>query len=73
MNAGKLVGIALITAGVLGLVYGSFSYTRESHDAKLGPIELSVKEEETVKVPTWASVIAIAAGGALLVVGGRRA
>jgi hypothetical protein len=73
MNAGKLVGIALITAGVLGLVYGSFSYTRESHDAKLGPIELSVKEAETVKVPTWASVIAIAAGGALLVVGGRKA
>ena len=72
MNAGKLLGIALIAAGVLGLVYGSFSYTKESHETKLGPLELSVKDEETVKVPTWASVIAIAAGGALLVVGGRK-
>lgn len=72
MNAGKLVGIALIAAGVLGLVYGSFSYTKESHETKLGPIELSVKDKETVSVPTWASVVAIAAGGALLVVGGRK-
>ncbi len=72
MNAGKLVGIALIAAGVLGLVYGSFSYTKETHETKLGPIELSVKDKETVRVPTWAGVTAIAAGGALLVVGGRK-
>ena len=73
MKAGKLLGIALITAGVLGLVYGSFSYTKESHETKLGPIKLEVKDQETVRVPTWASVIAVAAGGALLVVGGRKA
>ena len=72
MNAGKLVGIALIAAGILGLVYGSFSYTKESHETKLGPIEFSVKDKETVSVPTWASVVAIAAGAALLVVGGKR-
>jgi hypothetical protein len=73
MNVGKVLGIALIAAGVLGLIYGNFSYTKESHDAKLGPIEFSVKDQETVRVPTWASVIAVAAGGALLVVGGRKA
>jgi hypothetical protein len=72
MNAGKLAGIALIAAGVLGLLYGSFSYTKESHEAKLGPLEFSVKDKETVSVPTWASVVSIAAGGALLVVGGRK-
>jgi len=72
MNAGKLVGIALIAAGVLGLVYGSFSYTKETHETKLGPLELSVKDKETVSVPTWASVGAIVAGSALLLVGGRK-
>lgn len=72
MDAGKLAGIALIAAGVLGLLYGSFSYTKESHEAKLGPIEFSVKDKETVNIPVWAGVAAIAAGGALLVVGGRK-
>jgi len=72
MNAGKLLGIALITAGILGLVYRSFSYTKETHEAKLGPIELSLKDKETVSVPVWAGVGAIAAGGALLVLGGKK-
>jgi len=72
MNAVKMAAIVLIAAGVLGLVYGSFSYTKETHDAKLGPIELSVKERETVNIPVWAGVGAIVIGGALLLVGGKK-
>ena len=72
MNAIKLVAVALIAAGVLGLVYGSFSYTKQTHDIKLGPIELSMKEKQTVNVPVWAGVAAIVVGGALLLVGGRK-
>jgi hypothetical protein len=72
MNTWKIAGIALLVAGVLGLLYGSFSYTKETHDVKLGPIELSVKEKQTVNVPVWLGVAAIAAGGALLLLGGRR-
>ena len=72
MSTGKLVGIALIAAGVFGLMYGSFSYTKETHETKLGPLELSVKDKETVNVPTWASVGAIVAGSALLLLGGKR-
>ena len=72
MNAVKMAAIVLIAAGVLGLVYGSFSYTKETHDAKLGPIELSVKEKETVNIPVWAGVGAIVIGGALLLVGGKK-
>ena len=71
MNAIKMAAIALIVAGVLGLAYGSFSYTKETHKAKLGPIELSVKDKETVNVPVWAGVGAIVLGGLLLVLGGR--
>ena len=70
MNAIKMAGIALIVAGVLGLMYGSFSYTKDTHEAKLGPIELSIKDKETVNVPVWAGVAAIAIGGALLLFGG---
>jgi LPXTG-motif cell wall-anchored protein len=66
MSAGKIVAIVLIVAGILGLVYGTFSYTKETHDVKLGPIELSVKEKQTVNVPVWAGVGAVVAGGGLL-------
>ena len=72
MNAVKIAGIVLIVAGVLGLVYGSFTYTKETHQTKIGPIELSVKDKETVNVPVWAGVGAIVIGGVLLVLGGKR-
>jgi hypothetical protein len=72
MNGLKIAAIVLIVAGVLGLAYGSFTYTKETHQAKLGPIELSVKDKETVNVPIWLSVGAIVVGGALLIFGGKR-
>ena len=68
MSAVKIVGIVLIAAGILGLVYGTFSYTKETHQAKIGPLELSVKEKETVNVPVWAGVGAVVVGGLLLLV-----
>lgn len=68
MSAIKMLAIVLIVAGALGLVYGGFSYTRETHEAKLGPIELSVKDKETVNVPVWAGLGAIVAGVILLLV-----
>ena len=73
MNAAvKVVAIVLIAAGVLGLVYRGFSYTRETHETKIGPIEFAVKEKERVNVPVWAGVGAIAIGSALLLLGGRK-
>ena len=68
MNAVKMVAIALIAAGILGLVYGGFRYTKETHTAKLGSVELSVKDRERVNIPVWAGVGAIVGGGLLLVV-----
>ncbi|MGH9869549.1 MAG: hypothetical protein ACREAA_15455 [Candidatus Polarisedimenticolia bacterium] len=66
MSAIKLLAIGLILAGVLGLAIGKFSFTKESHNATVGPIEFSVKDKETVNIPLWAGVVAIAAGGLLL-------
>ena len=72
MNALKIVALALIAAGILGLIYGGFTYTKDSHEAKIGPIEMTVKQKETVNVPVWAGVGAIVVGAALLLVGSRK-
>jgi uncharacterized membrane protein YidH (DUF202 family) len=72
MNPTKLIGIVLIAAGCLGLVYGGFSYTKETTGMKLGPIELKVQEKETVAVPLIVSAAAIAIGVFLLVGVGRK-
>ncbi|HTT09820.1 MAG TPA: hypothetical protein VMG60_02930 [Burkholderiaceae bacterium] len=69
---GKLIGVVLVAAGVLALVYGGFSYTKNTHDLKVGPIEFALKEKQSVNVPVWAGVGAIAVGVVLLVLGGRR-
>jgi TRAP-type C4-dicarboxylate transport system permease small subunit len=68
MNAVKLLAIVLIVAGALGLVYGGFTYTKDTQKAQLGSLELSIKDTETVNVPIWAGVGAIVAGGILLLV-----
>jgi hypothetical protein len=72
MNTTRILAIALIVGGVLGLLYGSFSYTKDSTAVKIGPLELSVKEKQTVNVPVWAGIGAIVVGAALLVMGGRK-
>jgi len=72
MNAIKVIGVVLILAGILGLVYGGFSFTKETHEAKIGPIELQVKEKERVNIPTWAGAGAIVIGAVLLLIPGKR-
>jgi len=69
MNAARVVGILLIVAGALGLVYQQFSFTKETHQAKIGPLELSVTEKETVNVPLWLSLGALGIGVVLVVAG----
>ncbi|MCK7497565.1 MAG: hypothetical protein MZW92_47370 [Comamonadaceae bacterium] len=68
MNVIKIAAIALIIAGGLGLAYGGFSYTKESQQANLGPLELTVTDRQWVGVPVWAGVAAIAIGALLLAV-----
>jgi multidrug transporter EmrE-like cation transporter len=67
MTPVRIVGIVLVIAGALALAYGGFSYTKETHQAKIGPLELSVKEKDTVNVPQWAGIGAIVVGIVLLV------
>ena len=71
MNPVKLVATLLIVAGVLGLAYGSFSYTKDTNLAKVGPIELNAQEKHTVNIPVWAGIGGIVIGGLLLALGGK--
>ncbi len=68
MSILKIVAVLLIAAGIIGLVYGGITYTKTTHDAKVGPLELSIKDRETVTIPVWAGVGAIVVGAALLLV-----
>jgi hypothetical protein len=72
MNAAKVIAVVLIIAGALGLVYQQFSFTKETTQAKLGPLELTVKEKQTVNVPLWISLGAIGIGVVLLVTGRKK-
>jgi TRAP-type C4-dicarboxylate transport system permease small subunit len=62
----RIIAIVLLAAGVLALVYGGFSYTRQTHEAKLGPLEVSVSEKQRVNVPVWAGAVMVVAGAGLL-------
>ena len=72
MNPIKLIAAILIVGGILALSYGGFSYTKDTTAVKLGPVEFSVKEKETVNVPIWAGIGAIVAGIVLLGIGGKK-
>lgn len=72
MNAMRTLAIALIIAGTLGLAYGGFSYTKDTTVVKLGSVELTAKEKETINIPMWAGIAAIFAGGLMLVAGSRK-
>jgi TRAP-type C4-dicarboxylate transport system permease small subunit len=72
MNATRILAILLIAAGLFGLVYGGFTYTKKTHEAQIGSLELSVQEQETVDLPIWAGVAAVVGGAALLLFAARK-
>jgi drug/metabolite transporter (DMT)-like permease len=72
MNIARVIGVLLLVAGALGLVYGGFSFTKETHKAEIGSLKLSVDEKEHVNIPTYAGIGLIIVGGLLLLVRGRK-
>ncbi len=72
MNKIKIFGIILIIGGALGLAYSSFSYTKDTDALKVGPVEMTVEQTETVNIPVWAGAGAIVLGGLILLLGNKR-
>ena len=66
MNPTKLVAIVLIILGALGLAYGGFTYTKETHTADIGSLHMEVKDKEHVNVPVWAGLGILVVGALLL-------
>ena len=65
----RMIGIVFLAAGILALAYGGFSYTRQTHDLKVGSLEISLSEKNRVNVPMWAGVVLAVVGGGLLISG----
>ncbi len=72
MTAARIAGIVLIVIGLVGLLWGGFSWTREKTVVDLGPIQARTEERRTIPIPPVAGGIAVVAGIVLLVVPGRR-
>lgn len=72
MNAIRITGIVLIVIGLAGFFTGGFSFTKDRTAAKVGPIELTVKDKESVNIPQWLSMGAVALGAIVLVAGFRK-
>ncbi|MGO4391616.1 hypothetical protein AB4Z46_09710 [Variovorax sp. M-6] len=72
MNPLRILGLVLIFAGLLALALGHVSFTKSTHQIKIGPVELAVKEKQDIELPVWAGIGAIVAGGVLVVVGKRK-
>jgi TRAP-type C4-dicarboxylate transport system permease small subunit len=68
----RMIGIVVLAVGILALAYGGFSYTKETHDAKVGPLEISFSEKQRINVPVWGGVVLAIAGAGLLLYGGKK-
>mgnify|MGYP001319114046 FL=1 len=72
MNTVKLIAIVLMVVGLLGASYGGFSYTKQTHEANIGPLKLQVVEQERINIPLWLGLGIAVAGAVLLVAGSRK-
>jgi hypothetical protein len=72
MKTLAVVGGLLIALGLVGLIWGGVSYTKNKETANVGPLDITVKEKKRVAIPAPVSVAAVVGGVVLLVVGTRR-
>jgi drug/metabolite transporter (DMT)-like permease len=63
----RTVGIILIVAGVLMLIFKGFNFTKEKKVVDLGPVEINKEEKHHINWPAYAGGLAIAAGALVLV------
>lgn len=68
----RVLGVVLIVLGIVGLVLGGITFTRERTVAEIGPVEVQAEERETLPIPAIAAGAAVVAGIVLVVVGSRR-
>jgi len=67
----KTIGIILLTAGLIMLIWTGFSYTRREKVVEAGPIHISADRQKTVSWPPYAGGILVVAGVIMLVANRR--
>jgi hypothetical protein len=67
-----IVGVLLIVLGIAGLIVPRFSYTTEETALKAGPLVVTAEKEHSIRVPDIAGVVAVIAGGLLVIASRRR-
>lgn len=67
----RLLGVILIILGALAIAYKGITYEKTEQIAKVGPLDLNAKKQETLEIPPWVGAIGIGVGALLLVAGGR--
>lgn len=68
----RTLGIVLIVCGIIGLAYGGFTYTRRKDSVSFGGMTATVTQREKVPIPPILGGIALVAGIAMLVAGGKK-
>lgn len=72
MNRSTWIGVMLVALGVLGLVIPRITYQEEASSVQVGPLEVQVERERTVRIPDVLAGTAIVVGGVLIGVGVSR-
>jgi hypothetical protein len=67
-----IVGVLLILAGIAGLIVGRFTYTTQEKVLEVGPLVATAEKEHSIHVPDIAAIVAVIAGGVLVVVSRRK-
>lgn len=62
----KALGMVLVIAGLLGLIYGGITWTRQDTIVDAGPIEITKDKREGVAIPPLAGALAVVAGVAII-------
>ena len=71
MNTKTMIGVVLILLGLIGILYGGFTFTTKEKVVDIGPIEATRDKEHTVPLPPIAGAVAMA-GGIVLIVTSRK-
>jgi hypothetical protein len=67
MKVGTLVGLILVLLGVIGVAYGGITYTRRREVARVGPLQVTAREDRTIPISPIVGGVAIIAGAALII------
>jgi uncharacterized membrane protein YidH (DUF202 family) len=73
MKKYTLIGIILITVGIIALAYQGITYTTRKKAVDLGPIQVTTERTRIIPLPPIVGAIAIIGGAGLLVVGNKKA